>query len=120
MTVAGQRKRLSKAEGLTLVEQWRKSGESKHAFCRRVGVGTHVLRYWVEQEAQSLQSTSGDFVVVRAPHSSTKSSSSATASTKHEPHARQSSPKAVLVVLMDASSTLLARTVLELLGEVRS
>ena len=41
----GERRRLTEEQGRALVRQWRQSRETKAEFCRRRGVGVHVLRY---------------------------------------------------------------------------
>jgi len=111
-----ERRRLTEAEGRALVRRWRQSEDTKAEFCRRTGVGIHVLRYWIEREAQGSEPTDvshSDFVVVSAPREPKR--------VRSEPseHGPVRGARAVLVVVSEASSSLLAQTVRELLDEVR-
>ena len=107
-----QSRRLSEEEGFALVRQWRQSQEKKARFCRRTGVGVHVLRYWVAREAKRpgpAPRARGDFVVMSTPQPPRRSP---------ERSRPTRSGKAVLVVMADVSSTVLAQTIRELLEEV--
>jgi hypothetical protein len=50
-------------QGLALVAQYRASGESAAGFCRRAGVGLHVLRYWLSKRVEPNEHPSEFFVV---------------------------------------------------------
>lgn len=108
-----ERRRLTEEQGRALVRQWRQSRETKAEFCRRRGVGVHVLRYWLARDAErpeTVQAQQGNFVVVSASPGSTPRS---------EPFKEEApvhGANAVLVVMQTASATLLAQTVRELLG----
>lgn len=113
-----KRRRLTKEEGLALVRRWRESGETRAEFCRRTSVGTQVLSYWIGREAgvvRATRATRSDFVVVSAPHVATRDRSEPSAGSNSK-----RSGKAVLVVMSEVSSVLLAQTVRELLGEVEA
>lgn len=58
--------RRNQAEGQALVERWRQSGLSVREYCRRHGLGEHVLRYWLEKAAggAGASSKAGGFFVV--------------------------------------------------------
>jgi transposase-like protein len=106
----------SAAQGRALVEQWRQSGLSVSEFCRRQGVGAHVLRYWLLRDAKpGLTAATGDaFYVVSAP--SAESTESAPASMGLGSRAGG----AVVIVLPTTTSEQLVRTLRGLLEEVRA
>ena len=56
--------RRSRTEGLALVEQWRRSGVSVREYCRKHGMGEHVLRYWLDKASGPASPGAGDFFVV--------------------------------------------------------
>jgi transposase-like protein len=109
-----ERKRLTGEEGRALVRRWRQSQETKKAFCRRAGVGVHVLSYWIEREVErpgAVKATHGDFVVVSAPQETRWARS----------EQLECKPTrcgtAVLVLMPEASASQLAQMVRELLEE---
>lgn len=117
---------LSKQEGQALAERWRQSGESKTEFCRRAGVAVHVLRYWLEREAEGRPSSQlvrskrvapRDFFVVSATERSSDDNRRRKGQMAGQPVRGESGRKAVLVVIPEANATLLAQTVRALLGE---
>jgi hypothetical protein len=90
------------------------------SFCRRAGVGAHVLRYWLGRETLSDKrvARAGDFFVMAAPR---RSSDAEGAETKPEPaEAAASTASGFIVIGPAASPAMLARTVRELLAETRS
>ncbi|HEX9642183.1 MAG TPA: hypothetical protein VGB13_12835 [Candidatus Krumholzibacteria bacterium] len=109
--------RRSAAQGRALVKRWRGSGESVTSFCRRAGVGAHVLRYWLGRETGSGKpvGSAGDFFVVATPQRS-----SDTESASEKAAAARTMTSAFIVVVPEASPAVLARTVRELLAETRS
>ena len=110
--------RRSATQGRALVERWRASGESVTSFCRRTGVGAHVLRYWLGRDTGAGERVGGpsDFFVVTAPQ---RSPGTAAVGSARE-MAVAESRLAFIVVVPAASPAMLARTVHELLAEARS
>jgi hypothetical protein len=108
----------SAAQGRALVEQWRQSGLSVSEFCRRQGVGAHVLRYWLSRAVEPAATTAtGDaFYVVSAPGTESVEIG------KPEPSMAGGSRagSAVIVVLPAVTSDQLVRTLRGLLEEVRA
>jgi hypothetical protein len=115
---AGSGVRRSATQGRALVERWRASGESVTSFCRRTGVGAHVLRYWLGRDTGAGERVGGpsDFFVVTTPQ---RSPGTAAVESARE-MAVAESRMAFIVVVPAASPAMLARTVRELLAEARS
>lgn len=115
-----RRKRLSPAQGQALAEQWRGSGETVAAFCRRQeGVAVQTLRYWIGRSDKPGKSTKkpGDFFVVSAPATPPGEQRSAPSRPSTEQYEQQLR-NAVIVVLPVATTGGLAQTVQALLREV--
>ena len=108
-------KRRSAAEGRALVAQYRASGESVAAFCRGTGVGQQVVRYWLQREAAGTDDgATGFFVVEKQPATTEQRAAPARRNTARE------RASAFIIVVPEASSSLLANTVRELLAETGS
>ena len=112
--------RRSATQGRALVERWRASGQSVTSFCRRTGVGAHVLRYWLGRDTGAGERVGGpsDFFVVTTPQRSPGTAAAGSASDTVAAESRMTS--AFIVVVPAASPAMLARTVRELLAETRS
>lgn len=112
--------RRSGAEGRKLVEDWRASGLTGPEYCRRTGVGLHVLRYWAKNRREkSATKIRPDFVVVTAGQDVLEPA------TRKSPEQRigpvRSSANALMIVLpLGSKSETLADALRAVLHEVRS
>ena len=64
------RVRRSRAAGVSLVQEWRSSGQTPAQFCRKHGIGTHRLHYWkrkLDAERTPEPSVTGEFLALSAP-----------------------------------------------------
>ena len=107
---AGGRQCISAMQGRALVEQWRQSGVSVAAFCRKHGVREHILRYRLSRESTPSEpaAAQGEFFVV-----------SASADAPAAAHASSRAAGAVIVMLPAVAPSELVETLRGLLEGAR-
>lgn len=119
------RERRSAAEGRALVEQWRQSGQTAAAYCRRPGtVAVHTLRYWIAREKPSkgLDRKEGDFFVVSTPREAAEGVPQSATDLEDNVMGQRSTDgytmrNAIIMVLPETDTRGLAQTVQALLRE---